>query len=705
MDSKGVLEEFLRALGMDPEGALKMNMVTDDDTQTDPKRHIWAAVNAVAASIRLLQALPNSVSARQVQRLFGIGLDSLIVLDPALRRSEEWSQARQLLRSSLESFISNSTKSDIRFTGVRLLSTGFGPESALPRWIPIRTPSDLDFIDDFLPATPSVACSDVDPEILLERIQELRYGGEVTLIVSQPLRENDAAFGWIVNFLSRHAVSVNVAQLKSACSSTSTIDPFYKSIADLSNGLSTTDLSSRKSLRAQDVFWDPAHQLTKIFEKAGMESDEIFNLEVGIDEFTDQIVLSVDCDDCSPFSLSGDPSSPTLPDPVILKQDGETYRLIFTINHPPPGLWSTSISTTSVLHVIVQARSSIQLADFYFAENAGRPGHQGFFPIEGSPFAETNVVLIGELYGDFQSPRWYLVDLETDEETEVEMLPGLNATKYPGYADLHTFGAIAQLPDREFFLVVRGQDSKGNSFQRMFPYLITPDYDPERTYDLGGSEGMFERHAGPKNPDRRQFEQLGNPATVTASATASRPSFFDGVPPVASVTAESISIVSTTVLETVTLLWPNSSTAATEALSTAALNATSEAQSASIDTFSSITTTSASALNATASLNPTETIIIGTSLPLAPTMGPVTATVNIISVFPSGQNVSVSSAFNTSTSASESLASFSFTNSSILDASTTSTGEAAFSTDTASSGSVVNFRVSDKESAVPTLSM
>ncbi|CAI4211491.1 unnamed protein product [Parascedosporium putredinis] len=423
--------------------------------------HIYAAVAAWNASVAIMQGLAEAASPRDLQHLFGLSLDSLVILDPSLRNAKRWPATRRALRSTLRALLTRGSTAETRYLGFRELSG-------------------------------VVDSSKIKPETLISKLREVQHGGEVTLIVAQPIRLDDQSNKDIVRFLAEYPVKVNVVQLQSSCSSEEDINSAYRSMADLSSGFAAPDSEALGNLDAKRDTPDKlVHELSPVISRYDIDAAKQSTLEFQIEAGAEQLILTIDCDDCEAFTILDSPSTDTrlMPSPIRVEKNGVLQKMIFIINNPEPGFWRTNMSSTSVFNATIQSRGPVQLVDFYLAEDGGRDGYHGFFPVQGPTLARTNVALIGELSGDFEKVEWLLVDARTGKETPLPMLSGLDSAVYPGYGDTHTFGAITKLPATDFYVVVRG-DAQGYPFQKMFPRLFSPEIRPGLKYELGGATNL-----------------------------------------------------------------------------------------------------------------------------------------------------------------------------------------------------------------------
>jgi len=170
----------------------------------------------------------------------------------------------------------------------------------------------------------------------------------------------------------------------------------------------------------------------------------------------------------------------------ILRPDGTKLRLgapgtrladyrfmtIATISAPAPGLWRVEATGAGRLSFSARGRrvggsaSLIALDRFAFVAPGGRPGHEGYFPVE-TPRPGEDLHCRVELSGEIRSPVVELVSTEGARIATLELRPS-EATG----ATLELFGPC-RVPDVPFRAVLRGVDGQGHPVRRIEAGLHT----------------------------------------------------------------------------------------------------------------------------------------------------------------------------------------------------------------------------------------
>lgn len=437
-----------------------------------------------------------------------MGLDSVILVDPAAFTSPDWNDARSKLGTMLSSvsrFDSEENRA-VRYSAVSLLSRS---QQASFEWSPLQNTNatrSLEMLEDMMYAE-QIGCHGVGLEGVLGAMQQLEDGGELVLVVGQGFQGDSETEGQILDFLANNPVSVSIMQLETECHDNGTVT-LSQNIADLSGGAYLTELKTHETLALPQNGAPEAHAGLSVVQMSthDSESDEVKFL---VDGTMDRLVITAnwftpdtDTDSASPATmmnvLFNGPGENTFA-PVAQNTNGEANRAFWRIDAPAPGEWGFAFGgNPSPSHnLTIKGRSSIQLVDVSFVESAGIHGHEGYFRIlkEVLP-ADTQIGVVGQVFGmsaeESSSTRWFIADADTGTETEVEMTSGLDPSVRPGYADQNTFFGATTLPEGDFYVVVRGMDDLGYAFQRSHQSRMAAKYYPDETFDIGDVDSVVD---------------------------------------------------------------------------------------------------------------------------------------------------------------------------------------------------------------------
>ena len=140
---------------------------------------------------------------------------------------------------------------------------------------------------------------------------------------------------------------------------------------------------------------------------------------------------------------------------------------ILTIAAPEAGEWRAEITGAGRYWMEVQAQSDIHYFDAEFVKEAGRPGHEGLFRIEGQPVAgETATLRVSLSASATKTSEFYLVT-EQGEAIQKFAMQAINSDR-----ELLEFVGSVDLPKTPFRVAVTGLDSNGRQYQRFFANLF-----------------------------------------------------------------------------------------------------------------------------------------------------------------------------------------------------------------------------------------
>lgn len=185
---------------------------------------------------------------------------------------------------------------------------------------------------------------------------------------------------------------------------------------------------------------------------------------VPVDSTVSRVTFSVSADSLSSVHLFRPSGVEVLPtDPGVVFTQLSTGR-IFTVNAPPAGAWSLSVTGSGDLSLSVLGNSPIDFSDFSFVEARGRVEHEGLFPLNGQPILGEEQLARARVFGPSGSVQFERVALDG---TVLGAL-ALTAGGHPDAAADDYVGSLV-LPAEPFRVYARGVDPSGAAFLRAFP--------------------------------------------------------------------------------------------------------------------------------------------------------------------------------------------------------------------------------------------
>jgi len=165
---------------------------------------------------------------------------------------------------------------------------------------------------------------------------------------------------------------------------------------------------------------------------------------------------------------------------TVVRSDGSTAKagdpgttiinlstgVIFSFANPASGTWNVTVNGSGNVSVIASGQSDIQFGLFRFVSPGGRPGHGGYYPIDGFPVAGQTATVEAKVDGVSTAPQF---QLRTQAGT---ILQSLTLTSVPGTTN--EFSGTVTVPNVPFVVSAGGTDSSGTVFQRIVPASIRP---------------------------------------------------------------------------------------------------------------------------------------------------------------------------------------------------------------------------------------
>ena len=136
----------------------------------------------------------------------------------------------------------------------------------------------------------------------------------------------------------------------------------------------------------------------------------------------------------------------------------------YVIDAPKPGVWSVSVDASEPFLLTAEAKSAMDLLDARFVEPGGRPGHEGLFPIDGTPAAGEPGLL--EISMMDRLPQIAVSLRRPNGETL--LMPAISQH------DREQFWANFTVPSEPFRVYVSAEDAAGNTIQRAQSATVSP---------------------------------------------------------------------------------------------------------------------------------------------------------------------------------------------------------------------------------------
>ncbi|HYO71035.1 MAG TPA: hypothetical protein VEU33_33645 [Archangium sp.] len=410
--------------------------------------HTEAADSAVEASKQFLRDLQTQLTRSELELLFGVGPTLTLAIGP----TGALGSLLPLLQSQLLQLIDSRMGTDqepLRYVLVPFTDSSTGPLTVT------HDPVEFKRLLGTLVTAAGGGCSGPSMAAALQALGASGNGGDLFLFTQADSQDGHLAPQ--VSGLAWHQGTRIHAFLSGSCgglAGTST----YRRLTSETGGqvflLQPLEAAPITHLIDATVRANTVNLLSVADERGGTQA--VFPVPV------DSTVSRVT------FSLSGSPSLRlTRPDgsPVLGVEPGVqrlplSTGVLVTVLDPAPGVWTATISPPGEYSFHVLGESPVGLDRFELVETAGRPGHQGYFSLEGLPVLATPSTAVARLSGDISSARFELRD------PAGALLQSLALTPAPGGPSQELTGTV-ELPSRPFSVYVLGTLPGGEPWQRV----------------------------------------------------------------------------------------------------------------------------------------------------------------------------------------------------------------------------------------------
>jgi hypothetical protein len=244
------------------------------------------------------------------------------------------------------------------------------------------------------------------------------------------------------------------------------IDPAYFKTAEATGG--QVFLFHPSEVGESSVLMTAAmtHEET-IFRAAGSLVEGVHEYQIPVDSTVESILFSVSLQ-CLQVVQVVRPSGDVLRsgDEGVEYHQFEAGRIL-TVSAPSPGLWRVTVAGRGLFFLVAQARSRLTLDSVTFVEPGGRPGHEGLFPMKGSPKQGTQPLLRVELSGKADQVAFRLMSSSGETIRSVELVADETEE------ESRTYVGPVRLDAAAFRVAATGVDRRGFRFQRMDGRLWT----------------------------------------------------------------------------------------------------------------------------------------------------------------------------------------------------------------------------------------
>ncbi|WP_375769385.1 Het-C domain-containing protein [Archangium gephyra] len=472
------------------------------------RMHTEAADSALEASKQFIRDLQSQLTRNQLELLFGVGPTLTLAIGPTGGLGGLLAPLQAQLLQLVDSRL-GTDQEPLRYVLVPFTDASTGPLSVM------HDPAEFKRLLGSLGTVAGGGCSGPSMAAALQALGASGKGGELFLFTREGTQDGHLAPQ--VSSLAWHQGTRIHAFLFGSCEGLAgaSLPPEYRQLTSETGGqlfrLQPLEAGPITHLIDATVRANTVHLLSVADERGGTRAV----LPVPVDSTVSRVT----------FSLSGSPSLHlTRPDgsPVLGVEPGVqrvqlSTGVLVTVLEPAPGVWTATMEPPGEYSFDVLGESPVALDRFELVETAGRPGHQGYFALEGLPVLATPATAVARLSGGITSAR---VELRSPAGA---LLQELELTPAPGVPPRELTGTVVP-PSSPFTVYARGTLPGGEPWQRVLTRrsqsqtvrLLAP---PPRT--LG---------PGTRTSYTFQVENSGAPGTFRSTVRDDR-RFVTGVSP------------------------------------------------------------------------------------------------------------------------------------------------------------------------------
>jgi hypothetical protein len=435
--------------------------------------HVAAVAVAVQASRQFIDDIRAQITTGQLSQLFGVGTTIAFAIDTTGSMGDIIYSVGQECIAIIEERLGTSEQS------YQFILSEFND----PAVGPLIVTGDKTVFESYLSSLSANGGGDC-PE---NSIQGMLAAANAAAPGSSVLMMTDAApkdteyLSQLLDVIVSKSLKIYPFKFQSGCDSVTgrdyLSDEIYGEIAATSGGqyhsLARTDASEIHGLI--DI-------LTTSTNSFILKVSDTLNGQIGTTHYARQYVLPVDTA-ITRIAFSAHTTGSIVmhiykPDGTLLESTGpDTTTTIlrdgaFVVTTSPiVGSWLVEVQGQGSFDLDVTGASSLYFSDFEIVASDGRPGHRGYYPIDGQPSYDHNVGVVASIDGYFS---YALFDIRTVGGAIVESLGLQHGSGTFGMPPGYSFFGEVRFPQGQYYVYATGIDGNGAQFQRLIPSPIIP---------------------------------------------------------------------------------------------------------------------------------------------------------------------------------------------------------------------------------------
>ncbi|WP_019529479.1 hypothetical protein [Dasania marina] len=182
---------------------------------------------------------------------------------------------------------------------------------------------------------------------------------------------------------------------------------------------------------------------------------------VPIDETISEITFSMSIENKNIIKLKSPSGNIVTGSDADVSETQLTSGAVYTVVNPASGSWSIEVTGSGDLTIAVKSKTDLFLDSLEFVELKGRIGHEGLFPVDGTPIAGNTGTILANMIGDYSSSQFsfrrpdgsLIANIDTHQNN-----PNTSADKFVG---------DVTIPTETFLIYATGKTMGGNQFSRL----------------------------------------------------------------------------------------------------------------------------------------------------------------------------------------------------------------------------------------------
>lgn len=245
-------------------------------------------------------------------------------------------------------------------------------------------------------------------------------------------------------------------------------DPAYIHAATETGGIPMFLQRSEAGKAFQLVRESTRSNVSTVFWGTGLLAGKTEVIEIPVDSVTQRITFTFSTDTRGSKLTLKQPSGGAITESTASTEIAElNCGRIVTVSTPEAGSWRAEISGSGRFWLEAQAQSDIHFIKAEFVKDGGRPGHKGFFRIQGQPLMGKPATLQISLSAQETKTAEFHLMTERGEAIQEVKVHALNSDR-----EFLELAGKVELPTERFRVAVTGLDYHGRVYQRFYSNLF-----------------------------------------------------------------------------------------------------------------------------------------------------------------------------------------------------------------------------------------